>query len=307
MKKQLSCLLALTLTIALFSCKKEKDPPAEDNTEIVAHSEDQSRFSNEMDAVTADANLAIESSSSFSGRLMDVQGLICDADITVNTVANPMTITITYNGASCLGNRTRTGVVILSTPQGTLWKNAGAAITVTFQNFKVTRVSDNKSITVNGAQTYTNVTGGLLVNLPTAGPITHSITSAGLTLTFDNGSQRVWKVAKQRVFSFAGGVVVTGTGTHTEGNVTNIAEWGTNRFGGAFTTSTVEPLVFRQDCNGRLVSGKVKHTTPLITATATFGLDASGNPTTCPGTGNYYGKIVWTGPNGGTLSHIFPY
>jgi hypothetical protein len=306
MKKRIPYLLALSLLIFFTACKKDATPE-DTNTDMVTHSDDQSRFSTEIDAVANDADLAIESSSNFSGRLMDVQGLICDADIVVNTVSNPMTITITYNGANCLGNRTRTGVIVLSMPQGTLWKNAGAAITLSFQNYKVTRTSDTKSITINGTQTYTNVTGGLLINLPTAGPITHTLTSTALSVTFDNGSQRSWQVAKQRVFSFAGGVVVTASGIHTEGNVTNVAEWGTNRFGAAFTTSTLEPLVFRQDCNGRLVSGKVKHSTPNISATATFGLDVNGNPTTCPGAGTYYGKIVWTGPNGGSLSHIFPY
>jgi hypothetical protein len=101
--------------------------------------------------------------------------------------------------------------------------------------------------------------------------------------------------------------VVTITGTHTDGNNTGIAEWGTNRFGGAFATSIVEPLVVRQDCNYRLVSGKVKHTTPLVTATATFGLNANGEPTSCPGLGAYYFKVLWTGPNGNSITVIRPY
>jgi hypothetical protein len=191
-------------------------------------------------------------------------------------------------------------------PANTQWKNAGAAVTVTFQNLKITRTSDNKSITINGSQTYTNVSGGLLINLASLNNITHSITSNGLTVTFDNGSQRSWQVAKQRVFTYNAGVVITTTGTHTDGNTTGIAEWGTNRFGGAFATSVMEPLVVRQDCSFRLTSGKVKHTTGGATAVATFGLNANGEPTTCP-VGAYYCKVVWTGPNNNSLSVIFPY
>lgn len=308
MKKQILFLLLAAFAIGFTACKK--DSSANTDTEIATHSDDQSRIDAESDAVANDADIALESSSAFTGRLHGtdgVQGIICDATVELNTSANPRTITITYNGTNCAGNRTRTGTVVISMDQGVQWKNAGAAVNVTFQNLKITRVSDNKSITINGTLTYTNVNGGLLINLPTLGSITHSITSSNMAVTFDNGSQRTWQVAKQRVFSYDGGVIITTTGTHTDGNATGIVEWGTNRFGRAFATSITEPLVVKQDCNFRLTSGKVKHVTPAVTATATFGLNASGEPATCPGTGNYYCKVVWNGPNGNTLTAIFPY
>ncbi|HEY6504267.1 MAG TPA: hypothetical protein VIZ28_09860 [Chitinophagaceae bacterium] len=308
MKKHILYLLTFALVISFTACKKEKDP--KDNDEIATHSDDQSQFSAEVDAVANDADIAIESSTSFTGRLQnpqDMLGIICDATIAINTASNPMTITITYDGSNCLGNRTRTGVVVLLMPQGTQWKNAGAAITVTFQNLKVTRVSDGKSITINGSQTYTNVSGGLMINLPTLNNITHAITSSGLSVKFNNETQRNWQVAKQRVFTYNGGVIITTTGTHTEGNITNIAEWGTNRFGGAFTTAITSPLVVKQDCSFRLTSGAVSHTTPLVNATVTFGLDANGTATSCPGTGAYYYKVIWTGLNGNTITLIHPY
>ena len=171
----------------------------------------------------------------------------------------------------------------------------------------ITRTLDNKSITLNGTQTYTNVTGGLLINLPTLGTITHTITSSNLSITFDNNQQRVWQVARQRSFTYNNGVVITVTGMHTEGNITGVAEWGTNRFGHSFTTAITSSLIFRQDCNFRLTSGEVKHATQLFNATVTFGLDVSGNPTGCPGTAPYYLKAVWTGPLGNTHSVILPY
>lgn len=311
MKKNFLYLLAFSLLVAFTACKKDSDKKDDNrNAEAAVHSDDQSRFSAEVDAVANDADIAIESSTSFTGRLQnphDVMGTICDASVSVNTSSNPMTITITYDGTNCLGNRKREGVVVISMPQGTQWKNAGAAVTVTFQNLKITRLSDNKSITINGSKTYTNVSGGLLVNLPTLNNITHTITSSGLTITFDNGSQRSWQVSKQRVFTFSGGVVVTTTGTYNNGNNSNIAEWGTNRFGGAFATAITSPLIIRQDCNFRLTSGAVHHTAPLFDASVTFGLNASGAPTSCPGTGSYYYKVVWTGAGGDTLTVIAPY
>jgi len=308
-KTQLSYLLFVSLLMIGFTaCKKEKDKT---NDEITAHSDDQNQFSSEIDAVANDADLTIESNSSLTGRYEGVQGVICDANVTVDLVSNPRTITITYDGTICPGAwHKRQGVVVISMAQGVQWKNAGAAVTVTFQNLKITRLGDNKSITINGAQTYTNVSGGLLVNLPNLTNITHAITSDGLSITFDNGSQRNWKVAKQRVFTgnyLANSAVVTTTGTHTDGNNTGIAEWGTNRFGIAFATAVTEPLVVKQDCSFRLTSGKVKHTVAQSSAVATFGLNSTGEPTTCPGLGVYYLKLVLTGPNGNSITIIRPY
>ena len=304
MKKNVLSLLALSLLVGFAACKKDASP--NNSTEMATHSDDQSRVESETDAAANDADLVIESSAAITGRYQGTQGVICDATVDVNLASDPRTITITYDGTNCLGNRTRTGKVIISAAQNVQWKNAGAAVTVTFQNLKITRVIDNKSITLNGALTYTNVSGGLLVNLASLNSITHSITSSGLTITFDNGSQRSWQVAKQRVFTYNNGAVITTTGTHTDGNATGIAEWGTNRFGVAFATSIMEPLVVRQDCNFRLTSGKVKHTTTGVTATATFGLNANGEPTSCPA-GAYYCKVIWNGPNGNSLTAIFPY
>ena len=298
------------LLVVLFAaCKKENSHPAgQDNTaEASAQSDDQARFSSEVDAVANDADLALEGSTNFTGRMNGVQTVICDATLVFDTVSNPRKITITYNGSNCWGTRTRTGVVVLSMPQGVHWKDAGAALTLTFQNFKVTRVIDNKSITINGSQTYTNVSGGLLINLATLQSITHTIATSNMSVTFDDNTQRSWQVAKQRVFTYSNGVVITSSGTHTDGSTTNIAEWGTNRFGHAFASATLQPLVIRQDCDFRLVSGAVRHTTPNVTATATFGLDAAGSPTSCPGTGHYYFKVGWTGLNGPSATVILPY
>ncbi len=201
----------------------------------------------------------------------------------------------------------RTGVIKVSIPAGVLWKNAGAQITITYINFKVTRISDGKSLTFNGAKVITNVSGGLLRNLATIGTVTHTITSSGITITFDDGSQRTWQIAKQRVFTYNNGIVISTTGTHTDGSTTDIAEWGTNRFGNAFVTQVVDPMIIRQDCNWRLTAGHIRHSRLVRTVDVTFGLDANGNPTTCPGLGAYYMKIVWVNAAGNTVTVILPY
>lgn len=297
-------LLSFALLISSVACKKDSHSAAEkDDQEITVHADDETFFTSETDAVFSEANLLLEAGS-VNPRHQD--NPICDATVAVDLLSNPQTITITYNGAGCLGNRTRKGEIVLSAPQGTQWKNAGASVKITFKDFKITRNSDKKSVTINGEQTYTNTSGGLLLKLASLEAITHTVTSNGLSVTFDNGSKRSWQVAQQRVFTYNKGIVITVLGMHTEGNNTQIAVWGTNRFGVAFATSITEPLIIRQDCNFRLTGGAVKHTVGSAAATATFGLDAAGNPVSCPA-GNYYYKLVWTGPNGNAVTAILAY
>jgi hypothetical protein len=84
--------------------------------------------------------------------------------------------------------------VIISIPAGVHWGDEGAAVTITVQHLKITRVRDNKSITINGTKTITNVSGGLLVNR------TINVTHICLSITFDNGKQRVWSVSSNEYF-----------------------------------------------------------------------------------------------------------
>lgn len=308
LKFRLMSVLALAVFTTFTACKKDSSSTSSDpTTELSAQSDDETQVSNETQGVENDANASIESSSNFTGRMMNPPVSICDATVAYDSTSTLRRITITYNGSNCSGTRTRTGSVVITMPLGMHWKDAGAAVTLTYQNLKITRISDNKSITINGSHTITNVSGGLLVTLPSVGgSITHTVTSSGMTITYADGTQRSWQVARQSVFTYNNGFVLTITGTHTDGSNTGIAYWGTNRFGHAFTTSITSPLVFREDCSYRLTGGEVKHQ-GIATATATFGLDSTGNPTSCPGTGHYYLRLVWVGAGGKTYTLILPY
>jgi hypothetical protein len=308
LKFRLMSVLTLAAIVTFTSCKKDDKNTTDYSSEVATHSDDQNRISTELDNVANEANVALESDAAFSGKMQDIQNInvICGASTVVDTLSNPRTITITYNGLNCSGTHMRTGTVILSMPAGVRWKNAGAVLTVTFQNFKIKRVSDNKSITINGIQHHTNVTGGLLFQLANLSNIIHTIQSSNMSITFDDNTQRTWQIARKRTFTYNNGIVLQIDGTHTAGTNSHIAEWGHNRFGHAFTTSVTQPLTFRQDCAGRLTSGELKHE-GFATSVVKFGLDSTGNPTTCPGSGNYYYKITWTGPGGNSQTAIFPY
>ena len=297
-------LLSFILILSFTACKKDNQSVTEkDDAEISVHADDEAFFTAETDALFSKVNDVLDDASS-SPRLQE--NIICDASIAVNLASNPQTITITFNGGDCLGDRNRNGVIELSAPMGTQWQNAGASFKVEYKNFKVTRKRDQKSITINGEQSFTNVSGGLLFQLSSLESITHTVSSSGLNVTFNNGAKRSWQTAQQRVFSYDKGIVLSVTGTHTEGDDKHVAIWGSNRFGTSFISSISEPLVIRQDCSFRLTSGEIVHKVGGASATATFGLDKDGKPVSCP-SGNYYYKLVWTGPNGINLTAIVAY
>ncbi|MES1226173.1 MAG: hypothetical protein ABUT20_62435, partial [Bacteroidota bacterium] len=286
--------IAFSLTLMFNACKKDSSSTntAGSQEEIAAQSDDQAQVSEEVDAVSDDADAAVSADVSTSGKILS----ICDATAVAEVTNDVKKITITYDGTNCHGNRKRTGVVVISMPVNSYWKDAGAVITISIQNLKITRVRDNKSITINGTKTITNVTGGLLKDLASRDAIVHTINSEGITVTFDNNKQRSWQLAIKRTFSYDNGIVVVEEGTHTDGATTGIAVWGTNRFGNAFSWAIagIDPLTVRQDCNFRLVSGTAIHTGAWGVATATFGLDAAGIATTCPA-GDFYFKTVFVG------------
>ncbi|HVZ97496.1 MAG TPA: hypothetical protein VG847_11515 [Chitinophagaceae bacterium] len=303
-KTYLIAIAIISFTSGITSCKKDNNNSGSSTdtaTEAKAQADDQNFYTTETDAVTDDVNASLNTSGGSynetpAGVQTPVLALSCDATITVDTSANPRTITITYNGSSCDGRRTRAGTVIVSFATDFKWGMKGAQLSVQFVNLKITRNLDGKSIVVNGTRTITNVSGGLLKNLATLDSVVHQIDDTNMSITFDNGKQRTWETHMTRTFTYDNGIVISTAGT----------VGGENRFGDDFSTSTEAPLVVKQSCDFRLVSGEVKHVGPKVTTDATFGLDIDGNPvTSCPLV--FYMKVVWTGSNGNSLSAILPY
>jgi hypothetical protein len=310
----LSKLFIITaLTGVLFSCKKSNSSSSttETTAQVSTSSDDVSRASTESDAAFDDVNTAMTTQTSVTGAALapalrngiqtlggpgnndTVQTGICDAVVTVDTVDNPRTITITYNGTNCSMDRTRTGSVVISIAQGVVWRSAGAVVTVTFNNLAITRLSDNKTITLNGTHTYTNVSGGSLLSLPNnpGTSIIHTITSDNMVITFDDGSKATWNVARQRTFTYNDGYVISQTGTHTSGSETNVSMWGTDRYGNAFTVDILQPYVVTLSCSWLLTGGQVQLSLPNVTATVSYGLNSLGAASSCPVSGYYYYQV----------------
>src|ERR1700744_670053 len=180
--KNLYCaLFIMTFTGMMFSCKKSNsDSPstATTDTQLKTQSDDQTRVSNESDDAFDDVNTAMTSQYAVTGSSSTpglrygtiteggnedtVKSLICDAVVTIDTIDNPHTMTIAYNGNNCNITKTRKGSIVISWAPGMRWQTKGATVTVDFQNVAITRLSDNKTITLAGTHTYTNVSGGSL-------------------------------------------------------------------------------------------------------------------------------------------------
>src|SRR5690242_7344698 len=145
MKKLIVGLSLATIFAALIlvACKKNNDSsPTNYDTEASTQSDDQSDFSTQVETVSDEINTELESSASMNGRL---DGLVplCNATVTADSNSAVRTLTIAYHGADCLGLYNRTGTVTVSIPAGVHWKNAGAAITVTYSTLTVTRIADS--------------------------------------------------------------------------------------------------------------------------------------------------------------------
>lgn len=314
--KTFSKTVLLTLAVAglaFTSCKKDSsnDPQNADESGMFSQqSGDENNAATMADMSMDDAEIAM-SGSSMSHKTASFPGL-CNAIVdTANISAGA--ITITYTGTSCDGLRSRSGSItaqIVNYPT-VHWKDAGAVMTITYTNFKVTSLITNKSVTLNGTHTITNVTGGLVARIgisPNPSAITRKIRSSNMSLTFDDGTQRTWSVARRRTWTGTSGnaTSLTIAGDTNVNSNPNTAEWGINRAGNAFSTAFSTPVTLTSACGWYAPTGGVKmHCFNSRTATVTFGTDANGNPSPsgCP---NHY-KISWTSLAGAQKTYIGTY
>jgi hypothetical protein len=308
-KITIALLAIIAVSLSFTACKKTAASGTSNTTDSAQiQSNDEAMANKETDDVTNDATGTIEGTGGTLVARPDSASPIfaffpCDASITFDTTTAPTrSIVITYNGSNCSGTRTRTGSITISYSDTVHWKNAGDSITITYNNLKITRIADGKTLLINGSVTYKNVSGGLLVNLSGANRITHSI-YGNLNLTFDNTAQASWTISKQRVFANVGGNIVINT---TNGLQSSFAVEGINRYGNAFTANITEPLVIEQACGFRLVAGQIVYTGPNATVTTTFGLNASGNTVVACPIGFFYYEQTWL-IAGKTYTFIGPY
>ncbi len=298
-------------------CKKDKSDEidVDETPEQVVNASDERTMSSEMDASEDDANRLMLNFSQFRGigwaGTLSGNHIPCNSSID-SSLKSQGKLTITFSGNTCDNKRLRSGAITLQLPYNSVsntvtpWSAAGCVMTVTFINFKVTRLSDNKSIIVNGTKYITNVNGGLVddaTNFVT--PIVHHITGA-MQLTFDDGTTRSWNIDRTRSISRTSGVTtLTITGNSTQNGISNVSIWGINRKGNSFTVSIPTPIVMNSTCNFDPISGVRVHKGVVRELTITFGVDQSGNAVTsgCP----YGYRLNWENRKGVAKQAVVSY
>ncbi|MCU0429899.1 MAG: hypothetical protein MUF42_07985 [Cytophagaceae bacterium] len=310
MKSILFNVSVLCLSIALLSSckKKEKEEEEVDNTQESTNSADLTRISENSDEA-ADDVINMFSGSSISGARIGLNN-VCGATIDSTNLSSNKTITLTFDGTTpCVnGSRTRSGSITAQLTTGSKWKDAGAVISITFNNYKVTRISDGKYVTFNGSKTITNVNGGLVAQI-TTGTVTHRIQSSTLSMTFDDGTVRSWSTNRTRVISKSGSdYLINIQGNGSAGNYNNLAFWGTNRYGGAFYSEISSQLVVNTcSSQGKAVvtSGTAIHHNALVDITITYGVNSDGSAANACSAYGY--KLNWTNNRGQAKSLVLPY
>jgi len=283
---RLTMLVLAVAGLSLTGCKKDKNiNPSADSSTLQQLSNDEQAVESASDESMNDVNLYLSGGSYKSSRMLP-----CNATIDSTAVVNDtLTIYITYNGLNCSGTLFRTGQVEIRKHVGMHWFQAGATVMVKHINFTITRVSSQKSITINSTKVYKNVSGGVIWQLGNGMDAIVHRTWGHVDVTFDNGTTRAWNVARQITFTgtMPNALILTLDGFGSADGLENLVVWGTNRQNETFYTQILQSVVHRQVCGFDPCTGIKKHSIPADakSATLTFGYNSNNEPITgdeCP-------------------------
>ncbi len=294
--------ILLAVAGMLFSgCRKDDDDQT-DTSGLSQTKRDQMMLAAAEDMATNDANKILGGSGSKA-----MLWVPCNATLDSSfVIADTITYIVSYNGLNCEGTYNRVGTVEIHKAVNTHWVDAGAVVYVKYINFKITRVTDQRWVIVNGTKRYTNESGGLVALL--GNPYTSIVRSVSGTLsaTFDDNSTRNWSISRRKTWTgVSGSLRMSVEGLGSADGYTNLESWGVNRQGNNYYNSVTTPVVFKESCSWDPCSGGGIVSIPAsdITATVSYGYDSNGNVvdpngTSCP---THY-KVDWTkGNNSGTF------
>jgi len=340
-KKILSVLfIVIALSVAVItSCKKNSDSSSNTAAQLDAQSQqnnyDQNNYKSESDQNDNDVNGALNGSSLMGMRLPssnNSERLGSGANITLGNPPPPCgstidssqisskTIIFNFDGTTHCGFwpiRTRSGQIIVHLSGANKWDSAGAVLTITFNNYKVTRLDNNHWIQLNGVKTLINPNGfnWLLFALGSS-TITYNERVANMQVSYDDGSHAVWNSSRNVVWRcnnyLAGDFTFSTIGDTTMYGFNHTSEWGTNRFNTGFVTYYNSSLVGNSICSywkpigGELVYNVLNaNSTVAGSFTVTLGLDSHGIPITS-GCATHF-KVTWRDSNSNTQYTILPY
>ena len=278
-------ILVAASALVFTGCKKDKNQDLNgDSSSLQQLSKDEINVVAASDEALNDANTLLS-----GGQLKSTQFLPCHATIDSTSVINDtITLYITYEGLNCPETVYRSGKVEIRKQVGTHWGQAGATVAVKLINFQRTRISNGKTVTLNGTKIFENVSGGFVWQLGNGvTSVVHRVTG-NLQATFDDNTTRIWSIARQRVFTGTlENLVMTIDGFGSEGEYSNLVMWGINRHGENFYIQIDQSVVHKQTCEWDPVSGIKVMSIPGDgkKSTVTYGYDDNNQPVTgneCP-------------------------
>ena len=314
MKKLIIYLGVLLLSSSIVtSCKKREKEIALDE-ETKQFNEDANEIKSESDNVDNDINSSINNTSIGGRTSASYSSELCGVTIDSSQIANKI-LFYNFDGSTpCFSpSRTRGGQIKVELINGNSWKDVGAVLKLTYINFKIIKLSNNKSIQFNGVKTLKNVNGiNWFTFLTSASNFKFQSRALNINVTFENGDQAIWNSARITTWDYIaanvtpgipyGYVKFTSNGDTIRNGISNIDSWGTNRNGQIFQTYYQSPWVSNSYCGfWRPVSGNLSHQVGIYNLGLQLGVNQNGDPSTL--TCAYGYKVSWT-PLGGTLQTL---
>ncbi len=306
-----------TMLVVLIACGKLGNLL---NSEMTQFNADSNELKGELDQADTDINDALKDMPGFgktgSGQSLTSSAL-CGVIIDTSDIDQNI-LYFNFDGTTpCFSpSRTRSGQIKVELISGSNWANAGAVLRETFIDYKITRLSDNKSITFNGEKTLTNLNGndwlGFFLSYST---LKYAERALDIDVTFDNNQTAVWNSARITEWSYVQANSTPGiqipfikfeaVGDTSLNGIATVDSWGTNRYGQAFVTYYNQELVSNTYCGlWRPNSGELVHEVDGDTYTLTLGVDQNGNAAT--GNCAYGFEVSWD-INGTANSQVFSY
>lgn len=246
------------ISISISSCKK--DSPVTDEQDLTSVEESAIAGENIADLFTDMSSLASENDGLFSAsgsdfQIKDVADAISNScgEVSISPLTNtwPKTLTIDFGDGCTVGDLTRKGKIIAVFTDR--FKNTGAQVTVTFENFQVNdhKIEGTKIIRNNGKNAAGNFNYTIEVSKS-------KISSFDRVINFSSVNNIEWvegsatRTPADDIFSITG----SATGTNSKGN--------------EYALSIVKPLIKKVSCRF-IVAGSADIKTGTRTRTIDYG------------------------------------
>ena len=230
------------------------------------------------------------------------EDLFCGANIGGTEDDQNFYVNVGYNGPDCSGQFFLKGTVILSVSKLTGWnlstRGRNSAVGVNLNNISVTRVANNKHISITGKFSLVYYNKDTLYEPDLVASVAqlkvlknpHKYIQQGIesgpeefAIHYDDGSKIAWKTYWFRFYHWDGQLIITQTGEHYDGpSKQHWSDWGTDRQDRPFHW-VADWVTMYENCHYKISAGTMylNYGDANLTrdsASIVFGVDRSGNP-----------------------------